>query len=295
MPESIEIISDKFGETVEEQIFEEGETVLISLRKLVEFHIESDFIGKMQEKISQTDKELRLSVDKIKDVVNLTNFNLENLESDLSEGITPSMQVEAILKNTSVKLDTGIESISKIKQDLLDSTSKFLTKTFYPLSSYIIIKSSKELSSHVREHEGKKVVSKYASFKNKASQWVQKNIVKAFYKRSEGILFAQKVTAGTKKEITVNDYFLLSESITPSEEMLRSIPFYYKKLFSGRSSVGNEFWIGRSRELNECGEALKRFRFGEPGGLLVIGEKNSGKSSLSKHFAENELQPKSYL
>jgi hypothetical protein len=84
------------------------------------------------------------------------------------------------------------------------------------------------------------------------------------------------------------------ESISPKPEVIERLPFYYNNLFSGKSSISNEFWVGRTPELRKAGQSVKRYTNGYLGGILITGERRSGKTSLtqkiiSEHFASDKV------
>jgi hypothetical protein len=72
---------------------------------------------------------------------------------------------------------------------------------------------------------------------------------------------------------------------SPSADILKQLPPYYINLFSGRSSIGKEFWIDRPVEMVQADKALQRYNAGRRGGVLIVGERNSGKTLLSKTIA----------
>lgn len=286
VPEHNQIIGEDFSEKIEQNLFAEESTTEIALRKLTEFYFESQFAGKLQDKVESLQSDLDTVHDEIEDMVNLTNFNLQNFESDLLSELPPEKQSISLLIDAQRKFTEERKKVENIVTEIKSSLDKFLSTSFEPLKSYRIIKSSKELGMNFRGLGSKKVVTSLTSTKDRFGIWFQNILVSLFYKRSEGILFAQKVTTEKKDSINASDFYKLAESLTPGEEVLAKIPYYYKKLFSGRASVSKEFWIGRDEELEECSKAVKFFRSGHSGALMIIGERNVGKSSISKHTAE---------
>ena len=75
----------------------------------------------------------------------------------------------------------------------------------------------------------------------------------------------------------------LTHALTPRRENLRALPFYYRQLFSGQTTVSETFWVGRKLELDRARAAIRRHDSGREGALFVVGEIGSGKTALC-HF-----------
>ncbi len=67
--------------------------------------------------------------------------------------------------------------------------------------------------------------------------------------------------------------------------MVKALPFYYHTLFSGKSDISDDFWIPRPQEIALAEQAIDRLRRGYAGGILLLGERNCGKTALSWRMA----------
>ncbi len=89
-----------------------------------------------------------------------------------------------------------------------------------------------------------------------------------------------------EKDLSVIDSVLrLVNSISPNPTAYSLIPYYYKKLFSGTSRVSSDFQVGMKNEFAKAASAIHNYKAGYLGGLLIIGERNSGKTTLSRMIA----------
>lgn len=285
-PESIEIISEKSSENEVRNFFEESESLTINLRKLVDYNIESQLIENLYLQIDNAQKELIRSVESLKGIVGLLNFNLQDAEISSTLENNSDQSTSQILKNSLNKIEREVLNISDVKAKLIDNIDKIYHKSFEPLSSYRLIKSSLELGTQVRATSGKKITSNFVKSKNSINKFVKDLIVRLLYKKSEGLIFAQKIYKETEKEVQISDVSKFTESLTPNKKIVNQIPFYYKKMFSGKATASKELWVGRTKEITECSKAVQRFKQGSNGGLLILGERNQGKSSLSSFIAE---------
>jgi GTPase SAR1 family protein len=64
------------------------------------------------------------------------------------------------------------------------------------------------------------------------------------------------------------------------------LPQFYKNLFSGRSSISEDFWIKRERDEDLFRKGVRRYNSGSQGGIMVIGDRNSGKTAFCRYITE---------
>lgn len=88
----------------------------------------------------------------------------------------------------------------------------------------------------------------------------------------------------------VNDTRNILEQISLKPQIGDKLPFYYKQLFIRKQYYLNEFWSGREKELHEAELAIKRYRSGLTGAILVTGDHHSGKTFFSQYFV-NKFYP----
>ena len=90
----------------------------------------------------------------------------------------------------------------------------------------------------------------------------------------------------------LDELLTIIENVSPDLQVLDKLPFYYRQLFLGKQNIDRAFWTGRGVILLESRKAIERFRQGlarqdslSTGGLLILGEQNSGKTYLSQYIA----------
>ena len=286
LPKEIEIPSENFSEVVSKIDFVEGDSVLIQFRKLVEYSIESEFFAAFQIHTSQAQKLIREILDEIRDIINLANFNIQEMNNEDED----QSDYSTVIRKLADRMDNSILEIKKVQDGYFSSINKSFDRAFDSLSSYSILKSSSELSSHSRELESRRVINKFSKAKNTVYNYFQNVLVLIFYKRSEGILFAKQIDSKQKDEFNPSELLLFTEKLQPKQEITSELPYYYKKLFGGSSRVNSELWVGRKKEIEMCQSAFNRFKK-NGGGLLILGNRNSGKSALSKRVADLYFNP----
>ena len=286
LPEKVEIPSAEFFKTAEEQIFNESEPSVVQYRRLAEHLIESNFIESIQNKINDAGEALIDVSENIKDIVNLTNFTIGTLEDDLMDSTRKRQILENTVTDFERKIKRENQIIIDLETDIKEKIEKDFILTAEPLSSYSILKASSELGQSIRHREGRKVLSGLSDFSNKLSKIFRIIIVNLIYGKSKGRLFARKQKSFEEKDISIIDPVLrLVNSISPDPAVYSFIPYYYKKLFSGSSRVSSDFRVGMSSEYARAATAIKNYKAGYQGGLLILGERNSGKTTLSRMIA----------
>ncbi len=184
------------------------------------------------------------------------------------------------------KINKENQLISNIEIEIKERVEKDFILTAEPLSSYSILKASSELGQSIRHTEGRKVLSGISELSEKISKTYRDIIVNLIYGKSKSRLFARRQKAFIDKDLSSIDSVLrLVNSISPNPTAYALIPYYYKKLFSGTSRVSSDFQVGMKKEFAKAATAIHNYKAGYLGGMLILGERNSGKTTLSRMIA----------
>jgi amino acid transporter len=118
-------------------------------------------------------------------------------------------------------------------------------------------------------------------------QSLTRRLVGVWYRRSRGVILGERLRAGERAGRTPADRLLgLVESVSPSPGTLSRLPFYYRTLFLEHAVATRDFWVPRPRVETRVELAVDRFRRGYEGGLLIVGDPRSGKSSVAARIAQ---------
>jgi len=286
LPEKVEIPSEEFYKVAEEGKFKEAEVSVVQYRRLTEHLIETNFIESIQNKLDAFSERLIDESENLGDIVNRTNFNFGTLEDESLDNSQKQQVIDSTLKDFEGKLNEKQLQISDFEDEFIDKVEKDYILTTEPLNSYAILKASTELGQLIRHKEGKKVLSSISEFSEKISKIFRDIVVNLIYGKSKGRLFARKQKALEENDISFIDSVLkIVNSISPKPNVYTLIPYYYKKLFSGTSRVSSDFQVGMKNELAKAASAIQNYKVGYLGGLLILGERNSGKTTLSRMIA----------
>ncbi|HEY9114076.1 MAG TPA: hypothetical protein VIN10_05210 [Bacteroidales bacterium] len=278
LPETIEIANDR-----EETENENTVPLNVPLRKITRFYIDSRFLGPTHDELENISQSLKSSIFLTQDLLSLTRFNLDNIPEDLPD----KMQViSPIINDTCQKIKKEEENISQISESINKLFEKNLQEVFNQLSAYKIPATVAEYSQFIREHQGKKVLKTVDTYFDNLKNFVNRTSAKLLYSRSEGILLAKKILESENMN-SVNQKILdLVEQVNPKKKVVDLLPQYYKNLFSGRSNISEDFWVKRPKDEELFKTAVRRYQLGYKGGIMLLGDRNSGKSAFCSNIAK---------
>ncbi len=286
LPEKVEVPSEEFFIAAEEHKFKEADPSVVQYRRLAEHLIETNFIESIKNKIDSASEKLIDVNENLRDAVNLTNFTIGTIEDDLTDKTRNQQILEGAVKEFERKIDKQNQLVLDIETEIKERVEKGFILTAEPLSSYSILKASTELGQRIRHTEGRKVISGISELSEKISKIYRDIIVNLIYGKSKSRLFARRQKAFIEKDLSVIDSVLrLVNSISPNPTAYALIPYYYKKLFSGTSRVSSDFRVGMKNEFAKAATAIHNYKAGYQGGLLILGKRNSGKTTLSRMIA----------
>lgn len=292
VPEKIEIGGEYFADQVSELSTVKTEAIVVHLRKVLSFYLGKDFIDPAIRITLETDQQLQKTVVAIKDLVRLMNFSLtddEGVDADTNEekkAEQRAFMIHSFHKKLSDEETWVLQSLEKMDE----AFSTLLKAAFDPLSSATISKSGVGLSKRSPEEGEKSFFSDMTGRWKQMVSMIQQQFVDLLYRRSEGMIWFRRLEESSDSERLSNrDTLDFIEAITPSSSIMKELPFYYCSLFSGQAGIGDDFWVGMEEQIAEADLAIRRFKNGRTGALIVTGVRSSGKSSLSKMMARKHF------
>jgi amino acid transporter len=280
LPENISIASLSLEKPSSGQT---EESLSVPLRRITRFYIESRFIGTTFDKLEKVTESLKNSIFIINDLLSLTRFNLENIPDDLPD---KQQVIAPIIKETCQQILKEEEKIETIKNSITELINNSLEELIDKLCSYKISSTLDEYSWFIREHKSQKVKKTIDVYFDNVKHFFKNLAVKVLYSRSEWILLTKKITESEQKGKENQKILDLIESVSPNEQVIDRLPQYYKNLFSGRSSISEDFWISRQKDEDMFRTAINRINSGYKGGIMIIGDRNSGKTTFCRYTTD---------
>ena len=286
LPETIETLSNQAIRNIEQHQFDDVEVLVISLRRLVDYIIETEFIGPLQTEINKLPAGFQKANGLIQDVIQLTMLNQTN------PGKTAEFDYE-LEEDPASLLKKGLEGLKGEHDTIETQATMFIERVealqvhaFEKLNPYGVTRIAGAYQHYIQAQRGREMRSWMAIPKRQIQKYLGNGMTKVMYRLSEDILSAKKRHSVSMYHHESVDHLLsLVESCSPLAETQKLLPFYYNQLFLGKPMITKELWIGRNLQIHQSEEALERFRRGHIGGLLIAGEQNSGKTALSHYIA----------
>ncbi len=285
LPESIDVFEIPAISSRKPQ--DEFETAIeVPVKQLTRHYINSIFLGEMEEYLKNINEEIRKTIYNSKDHVSYMYFEIENLDNDLDDIESGKIKILEEVKHELIPEEAKAHEIyAKIEPEI----NNRLNEAFEPLSHLKILESSRTLSHLVREYKGRKTRSRVESWIESFLLFIQKNTVRLLYSQSEGILLARKITESAMQESVSGQMLDFVTRVSPDFKVYDNMPAFYKNLFSGRSSISEDFWIEHKAERDQFDKAYNHFLAGYRGGIMIVGERNSGKTALCRHITKKHF------
>jgi amino acid transporter len=219
----------------------------------------------------------------INDQANLAMFNVFNLSNEedtavMTEEIRSAItHIKKELQSISELFDAALAEIDKQGDDLRQS-----------LRIHHLTSLSGDFSAQVRSQRQKRLQGRLSARFERIWMVIKDTFVSALYSRTKGVLLARQLST-SPKSLSVNERIMnVVARVTPRQHVIQKLPHYYISLFSGRSTIGDNFWVPRDRESKQLERGFQRYLENRQGMLLVMGERNTGKTALCKRFAESK-------
>ena len=293
LPETIETFSEEAINQIETQPLEDAPVLVISLRRLIEYMIEADFITPLQAYLDDLPQAFQRADDVTDDVVRLILFNLENLDTPADPGAREEARrdAEALVRNGEKRILEAFRQVNEIYEALNALIQRQLARAYDKMNTYNISRSAENLHQYILSQESQKVLSFFGIAREQVESFARDRLVRLLYQRSEEILAVRHLeAAGGRRENPVTAALAFREAVSPRPEVLNALPFYYKQLFLGEPHINRDFWVTREREQQLAERAMRHFQSGLAGGILVVGAPRSGKSAFCHYLAGKYFQ-----
>jgi hypothetical protein len=208
----------------------------------------------------------------------------KNLRKTTDNGLVFQEQLEIITDKAN--------SLYAEIQDKKEFLNGFLLKKSAGLKAnlelYPFIRNIEDLKNFIRTESTKRWFSNLIQLKNTIHTFSSNQLNKLWYTQSSGLLLAQKLSKSIlDKETRVETLLSFKDEVSPKPLTLKRLPDYYQQLFLRKQFYLNEFWVGREEELKQFKRSYENWNSGYGGGLIVLGERNSGKSFFSNYVVQS--------
>ncbi len=285
LPETVDLIREDSILNFEDFQEEDVEQITVDLQKIADYYIELDFIEPLNRRITHTYNILTSKFEEIGSRISFINDieNNQNADSD-----SQVKEIKDKLKADFIELNEAIENTEK---EFLSTLEKQFSELTDKLSMSELLTTSSSLSRFVHIQKGYKgFFENIERVKEVAVRWMSSSVFEI--RRKQHQLRMAEFNDRNKTLVNKRKMFRnFVELNTLKDEVIASLPTYYRHLFSGKQVFNMQMAINRDFEMEQAISALNK---GETGGVLVISEPLAGKS----HFAESlihKINPKKII
>lgn len=288
-PETVGIISESFQDSNMGFDLQQHEEIEVAVKRTLDYMIEKEMMD-VREILISSGQEL-----------NAINNSLSEIHQSLVFPITKDNAVE---KGINQLVDNRLDFVERL-EIITDKTNSIYTQVLDKkellsgillkksagfkanLELYPFIRNIEKLKNYIKTESTKQWFSSILKIKNDIHYSVSNQLNKLWYNQSSGLLLAQKLSKSIlDKETRVETLLSLKEEVSPKDSVLKKLPDYYQQLFLRKQFYLNEFWVGREEEIREFNKAHEQWNAGFAGGIIILGERNSGKSFFANYMVQ---------
>ncbi|MEE9382763.1 MAG: hypothetical protein V3V08_05045 [Nannocystaceae bacterium] len=290
LPETFETLSDASIVRIEEGKIDDLELVEISVRRLFQHLLETEFVEVLSEQLVKIPDLEGRAVGTAADVIRLVTYNLAEFAEggeDVENGGF-QIQLEPVLENGIERMEAEIEQLGGVLPRLATLIDRRLDAVLEGSHVYGLGQADEGFNQQILRQQGR-ALGAIKAFGERLGVGVRDASVSLWYRRSAGVLLARRLRSSERTSSIVDTMIGFVDANTPRPEVLNTIPFFYRQLFIRKSLVNETFWVGRQEQLAQARQAIAHFRRGVGGMILVTGEHNSGKSALTRRVLGGPL------
>ena len=276
----------------------EMKRVVVPTYQLVDYHVQSNLFEPLEQVKETLPATLYHAASRIRNslrLISIGNVNMEAkstlemvLREEESPGIYPGRQ--GLLTFATQQGNIVAEEMKSIRNTLYTLRQDFEHKICHTTDELTLSRLLKTPYVYKQYAKKRKSQQKRSLFLN-AYRSLKLHVVRisagVWYKQSDALLYAKKISQGEGKLSTVDALLTLRERVTPSDEVLNKLPFYYRQLFLQKFNFKSEFWVNRKKEISIIERAISRYMQGSPGGILIRGERSAGKTFFLNYISTN--------
>lgn len=282
-PVSITLMTEETFNEFHDRQYSRINTARLSVSRLMDYLIQNELIAPLQDLSKNVPAKIIQNNKIIREEVRLLDFTLtekqdEHNDEQISDFIYKrSQKIKDIHEQTKI-----LENETLLK--LRERVSSFSNNLQFSVFSHKAFHSRQYITTSEKTARGIKVKKQLY----KTWQYLMMDVSKFYYRRSSSILKAklikQKEQQGPSE---VEDILNIIDASQGNNNVVNSLPFYYRQLFLRKQNYLMDFSIGRENELQKAKKALIRYQSGYKGGILLLGERYSGKTFLAQYIINN--------
>lgn len=288
-PELLKIYSDTYEPIEQTSEMEAYQEIEVAIKRTVDYMVEKEMmeVRELLIDLGQDLNGVNTVFSEMVQMILLPASNNEGTKEEYKKIIDNRLEYHEQLSLAHDKAN-GLQHTIKTKQEFLNGV--LLKKSGglkANLELYPFIRSVEDLKNYIKTENTKRWFGRFINWQTVLNRSFTHQLNKLWYNQSSGLLLAQKLSKSLlEHETRVETLLDFKEEVSPDAKVLKRIPDYYKQVFLRKQFYLNEFWVGREEEKTAFLAAYQQWNEGFAGGIMVLGERNSGKSFFSNHIVQ---------
>ena len=280
-PETVEIIQKESFYEFENLQFDYLKTFNLSALQLLNYLVQTKCIEPVYHSLGPVSEKVRELDVALKEVVSSVSFKVT--------GEDAGIDTEKLISEQTERLNEIEKEAEQLKKQVGDVFYPQLQKLEDIFSVAAFTRNISNLKHYVWSAETKKHLNVLKETGLKVKKHFDHLIGQIWYRQSSGVIQAGKLLQEGSQGNGLDDMLNMIEKIKVKPEKSDKIPFYYRQLYLNSQSNLAEFWVGRKTELEKAGRSIRRFNEGNQGGILITGDRKSGKTFFVQNLIHNFL------
>lgn len=294
LPDQVELLAAASAARIEAGELTAAETVTVALRSLVDYRLDTELTGPLHSILGELAAAAESAAVVAEEAIGRTSFLVPGADAVEDPG-TGGAAVEGagdgfrdVVRGGIDRLEQAIEDLQRLAEELESKLDARTGTVFDGLGPHGIARAAERLPHYIRSRRGREALSRFRRLGRRTRSWAKEQVVRLLYRRSEAVILARSLEERARGA-TAEEVRALVASVSPRPDVLDALPYHYRHLFLGKPVFSRDFWVGREAEQRKAAAAIAAHRRGVRGGILVIGERGSGKTTLVQILLRRHL------
>lgn len=197
-----------------------------------------------------------------------------------------------LIQQGELKIKNEIESLFEYIGKIEIETDSLYSDIKQSLTYYSFVKTASNLKQYISKQESLSKVEKLKIVFKNGFKYLNEQQANLIYSRSKAFIIKTRLSQKTSIVNPVKALLDITFQLSPTEQVSKKLPFFYRQLFTSNQILHKDFWVGREKEIEQAKQAFERYKSGYKGALGVNGRSGSGKTFFSYYVSEIFDAPK---
>lgn len=285
LPKHLVILDKDSSEHFEMRQFTQLQSIDISFSHMVDYITQNEIIAPFEQYIANFINTLESDVKRILNLHRLFKISINTETTGQLSNSEKKKQIDFQKEKIEKALTTLLYNFEINDRHFTEIIGTIFDKLQY--NRFIAITTNKK--QYTKATKTRKKSGTFASQVKRGRNFVKEKLVSLVYLTSRSTLAAREFIEGDSQSLfqTISN---VVQQITPRQEVVKNLPFYYNHLFTNKQHFLDDFWVGREKIMQKFITALQQDQSEFKGVLLLLGDRNSGKS-FWLNYAISQIKP----